>query len=192
MYPHEIDAVNHAKPDYIGFVFANSRLRIDGNQAEALRQRLSPHITPVGVFVNEVIPQIAALLKYGIIDMAQLHGDETESYIEKLKSLTDKQIIKAVAVLQAGDAQKWQHTSADYILLDNKGGASGKPFNWDLVGKLLRGFFLAGGLTAENIVHAIEKTNPYAVDISTGAELNGYKDKAKILALIEAVRGTMA
>ena len=184
----DIDAVNAARPDYIGFVFAESRLKIDAYQADDLKKRLSPDIAPVGVFVNDTIENIISLIRSGIIDVAQLHGDETEEYIKTLKSLTDKPIIKAVPVLKAGDAQKRLNTCADYILLDNKGGATGKPFDWNLVGELPRKFFLAGGLNASNIKSAIEKVKPYAVDISTGVETNNTKDKEKIIAIVRRIR----
>ena len=183
-----IDAVNIAKPDYIGFVFADSRLKISVSQAYDLRQRLSPDIIAIGVFVNETIDKIASLINSGIINGAQLHGYESEKYIQSLKILTDKPVIKAVSVLKTGDAQKWLDTCADYILLDNKGGATGKPFDWNLIGNVNRQFFLAGGLNTKNIRSAIEKVNPYAVDISTGVETNGAKDEEKIITLIRRIR----
>jgi len=186
--PWDIDAVNIAKPDYIGFVFADSRLQINPFQAENLKKRLSPDITPVGVFVNETIDNIISIIRRDIIHVVQLHGDETENYIETLKSLTDKPVIKAVSVLKAGDVQKWLGTCADYILLDNKGGASGQPFDWNLIGEVNRKFFLAGGLNTQNIQSAIERLNPYGVDISTGVETNGAKDKEKVIAIIRRIR----
>ena len=188
MHQHDIDAVNIAKPEYIGFVFADSRLKISASQADILRKRLSPSIIPVGVFVNATIDEIVSHIRSGIIDAAQLHGDETEEYIQTLKSLTDKPVIKAVSVLKTGDVQKWVSTCADYILLDNKGGATGKPFDWNLIGEVGRDFFLAGGLNIENIRSAIDKLNPYAVDISTGVETNGTKDGEKIMKLIRRIR----
>ena len=188
MRPCDIDAVNLAKPEYIGFVFADSRLKVSPSQAGELKKRLSPDITPIGVFVNETAQNIISLIHSGMIDAVQLHGDESEEYIKILKSLTDKPVIKAVPVLEAGDVQKWASTCADYILLDNKGGATGKPFDWNLIGDVSRKFFLAGGLNVMNIRCAIEKANPYAVDISTGVETNGVKDAEKITAIVRRIR----
>lgn len=184
----EIDAVNAAKPDYIGFVFADSRLKISVSQANCLRKRLSPDIIPVGVFVNEPIEKIMPLIRNGIIEAAQLHGDESEEYIKTLKTLTNKTVLKAIPVLKAGDVQKWSDTCADYILLDNKGGATGKPFDWNLIGEVRRKFFLAGGLNSENVKYAVEKFSPYAVDISSGVETNGLKDEEKIRTIIRRIR----
>ena len=190
MREQDIDAVNAARPNYIGFVFAKHRLQVTPSHASALRKRLSPGIIPVGVFVDEPIENIAALVNSGTIDMVQLHGSETEEYIQALKRQTAAPVIKAVAMHRPGDAQKWQHTRADYILLDSGSGATGKTFDWDLIGDGFnnkREFFLAGGLNALNIRDAIQKAAPFAVDISTGAETNGVKDPDKIAELIQLV-----
>ena len=184
----DIDAVNIALPNYVGFVFADSRLKIDTHQASEMRKRLSLNIIPVGVFVNETIENIMSIIRNGIIDVVQLHGDENEDYIKTLKSLTDKPVVKAVPVLKIGDVQQGSNTCADYILLDNKGGATGKSFDWTLIGEVNRKFFLAGGLNIENINLAIEKIKPYAVDISTGVETNKLKDKEKIINLVRKIR----
>jgi len=81
----DIDAVNRALPDYIGFVFAKSRRRVDEATASMLKERLDSRIKAVGVFVNEKAEIIAGLYENGVIDLAQLHGDEDESYILRLK-----------------------------------------------------------------------------------------------------------
>ena len=185
----DIDSVNSAKPDYIGFVFAESRLKITAIQAESLRKNLSSEITPVGIFVNESIDNIISLAQNGIIDMIQLHGDEEEQYIEKIKSLIDTPILKGVSVLKVGDVQKWENSCANYLLFDSKGGASGQVFDWRLIGETQRDFFLAGGLTIKNIDSAIQTTNPFAVDMSSGVETNGFKDEKKIQAIISRIRG---
>ena len=184
----DIEAVNAAKPQYIGFVFAESKRRVTPKQAEELRENLSPDIIPVGVFVNETIENIISLVRSGVIGAIQLHGDEPEEYIEKLKALTDTPVIKAVSVLKPGDVQKFENTCADYLLLDNKSGGTGQIFNWNLIGEVSKPFFLAGGLNIENIKSAIKKINPFAVDISSGVETSGLKDKEKIMSIISMIR----
>jgi len=186
--PADIEAVNTARPDYIGFIFAKSRSQIDAAAAAHLREKLSPDITPVGVFVNESIDKVAQLVHNGVIDAIQLHGDEDEDYIQTLKSQVDAPIIKAISVQQPGDVQKRANTCADYILLDSKGGGTGKAFDWDLIGDVPRKFFLAGGLNANNVEAAINKIHPYAVDASSGVETNGQKDPEKIMEFIRRVR----
>ena len=184
----DIDAVNNEKPEYIGFVFAESRRKVTMRQAQELRKRLNQGIVPVGVFANEAIENIISLIQNGVIDVIQLHGAESERYIGKLRTLTDKPVIKAVSVQNEGDAQKWADTSADYLLLDSKGGGTGQNFNWNLIGKINKPFFLAGGLDAGNISEAIRKTKPFAVDVSSGVETNGFKDPVKITEFIRRVR----
>ena len=184
----DISAVNDEKPEYAGFVFAKSRRQVTPQLAFDLREKLVSGIIPVGVFVNEEIKNIISLIQCGVIDVVQLHGSENEEYIGRLKTLTDKPIIKAVAVLKEGDAQKWAETAADYLLLDNKDGGKGQKFDWDLIGKLDKPFFLAGGLCRENIGIALEKVNPFAVDVSSGVETDGVKDQAKIGEFIRMVR----
>ena len=76
---------------------------------------------------------------------------------------------------------------ADYLLLDS-GKGSGKTFDWTLIRKdLKKKFFLAGGLNAQNISEVIDEFNPYAVDLSSSLETNGYKDELKIKEVMEAI-----
>lgn len=184
----DIDAVNEEKPEYIGFVFAESRRNVSPRLASDLRKKLAPGIVPVGVFVDEEMKNIVSLAWRGVIDIIQLHGAEDEEYIVRLKTMTNRPVIKAVAVLNKGDAQKWEKTSADYLLLDGKSGGKGQRFDWDLIGKIDKPFFLAGGLSCKNIGTALEKVKPFAVDVSSGVETDGIKDHAKIREFIRMVR----
>jgi phosphoribosylanthranilate isomerase len=187
--PHDIETVNKYRPDYIGFVFAeNSRRKITPDQALKLREKLDPGIACVGVFVNETIENIITMTRNGIIDIIQLHGAESEKYIQSLKELTEKQVIKAVSVKNIGDAQKWDNTSADYLLLDNLDGGTGKSFDWDLIGALEKPYFLAGGLCPENAGLSKKRIKPYALDVSSGVETDGFKDPVKIKEFIRRVR----
>ncbi|WP_088188111.1 phosphoribosylanthranilate isomerase [Desulfosporosinus sp. FKA] len=184
----DIDFVNEAKPDFIGFVFAKSRRQVSVEWAKAMRSNLSPEITPVGVFVNESITKVADLLNDHIIEMAQLHGNEGETYIRELKTLTAKPIIKAVQVKVHADIEAMQDSEADFLLLDQGAGGTGQTFDWSLVGEVKKPFFLAGGLKADNIEQAIRAAKPFAVDLSSGVETDGKKDKAKILEIVRRMR----
>lgn len=186
--PCDIEAVNKEKPDYIGFVFAESRRKVTPTEAADLRKLLSSDIIPIGVFVDKPIPDILDLVHEGVIDVVQLHGSEDEEYIQKLKLLTDKPIIKAIGVQNKGDVQKWLETVADYHLLDNKRGGTGQKFDWNMIGETNKPYFLAGGLSIENITEAIQKNSPYAVDVSSGVETKGMKDPSKIKEFIRRVR----
>lgn len=190
----DIDYVNEAMPDFIGFVFAKSRRQVSTVWAKAMRPRLRSEITPVGVFVNESLANVAKLLNDNTIEMAQLHGSESEKYIQDLKALTNKPIIKAVRVLSREDIEAAQHTLADFLLLDNGAGGTGESFDWSLVSTVKakkqkqKPFFLAGGLKAGNLEQAIVATSPYAVDISSGVETDGIKDRDKILAIVRRMK----
>lgn len=184
----DIDFVNEALPDFIGFVFAKSRRQVNTEWAAAVRPKLRPEITPVGVFVNEPAVNVAKLLIDDTITIAQLHGQENEAYIQELKSLTNKPLIKAVRVRSRQDITDAEHSAADFLLLDNGPGGTGESFDWKLAGEVQKPFFLAGGLKAENIAQAIAATNPYAVDLSSGVETDGRKDRAKIYEIVRRMR----
>ena len=196
--PEDIEMANRHKPDYIGFVFADSPRKVSYEQAKELSELLSDAIVPVGVFVNEHIKLIVDLFKDGIIEMAQLHGDEDEKYIRNLKDKsieeTGKQIpvINAIEIKEGADYDdellKWRDSASDYFILDS-GKGSGKTFDWSLIDKESEFFknsiFLAGGLNSENLALAIEEFNPFAVDLSSSVETEGFKDEEKIKKIIE-------
>lgn len=187
----DIEAANALKPDYIGFVFAkDSRRYISPENAAVLKSRLSPEISAVGVFVNERPECIASLLNDGVIDLAQLHGDEDEAYISRLKGLTGKPLVKAFRITSSSDAMKSSASSADMILLDS-GTGSGRTFNWQLIKEIRRPYFLAGGLDPVNVSDAVRLLHPWAVDVSSSIETDGLKDIEKMAAFAAAVRKTV-
>lgn len=184
----DIYVVNKLKPDFIGFVFWQKSSRfVTKEKAFELKSLLNPDIKAVGVFVDEKPETVAELLNLGIIDMAQLHGSESEEYIEDLKKLSDKPIIKAFRVKTKQDITDAQKSSADYVLLDS-GAGTGTVFDWDLIQNIQRPYFLAGGLDTCNAQTAVKKLKPYAVDVSSGIETNRLKDKDKMTAFVVAVR----
>ena len=95
----DILAANAARPDYVGFVFADSRRRVTEEQAARLRAQLAPGIQAVGVFVNDEPERIAALVNAGVIDLVQLHGGENRAYLDRLRGMTGAQVLYAVRVL---------------------------------------------------------------------------------------------
>lgn len=184
----DIDAVNKLKPDFIGFVFWQKSSRfVTKEKAFELKSLLDPDIKAVGVFVDEKPETVAELLNLGIIDMAQLHGSESEEYIKNLKKLSDKPVIKAFRVKTKQDITDAQKSSGDYVLLDS-GAGTGAVFDWNLIQNIQRPYFLAGGLDTCNAETAVKKLKPYAVDVSSGIETNKVKDKAKMAAFVFAVR----
>ncbi|MGN0169540.1 MAG: phosphoribosylanthranilate isomerase [Lachnospiraceae bacterium] len=186
--PCDIHAANDLKADYIGFVFApNSKRYVTSDKAAALKKISLPQIQAVGVFVNEKLETVAELLNQGIIDLAQLHGNEDEEYIKDLQKLTGKPVIKAFRVKSAEDIRQAQNSVAEYVLLD-AGAGTGTVFDWELVQNINRPYFLAGGLSCANVKNAITTLRPFAVDVSSGIETNGAKDKRKMAEFVAAVR----
>lgn len=186
--PCDIEYVNELLPEYIGFVFApKSRRYISPEKAEVLREHLDDRITPVGVFVDEKIEVIADLIKRKIIDIVQLHGNESEKYITGLRRVIDCPVIKAFRIESEADIVSANNSSADYVLLDS-GGGTGKVFDHLLLKDIARPYFLAGGLTPENVETAVKQLKSFAVDVSSSLETDGFKDKIKMTAFVNAVR----
>lgn len=189
MRPCDIEAVNELQPDYIGFVFAKkSRRYVSPEKAEKLKAMLAPGIQAVGVFVNEEPAQIVSLLEAGTIDVAQLHGQESETEIRRLRVLTDHPLIQAFRIDTEQDVERANASTADYVLLDSGAGGTGTVFDWDLLQAIRRPYFLAGGLDTENLGTVKAKLNPYGIDVSSGIETDGYKDKEKMTAFVAAAR----
>ncbi len=184
----DIEFANELKPDYVGFVFAkNSKRYLSFEKARILKKQLLPDIKVVGVFVNEEPQCIANLLNEGVIDVAQLHGDEDENDIRKLRTLTDKPLLQAFLIHNRKDIERAEQSLADWILLD-AGAGSGKVFDWELIKSFRRQYFLAGGLNPENVSEAIAKLHPYGLDVSSGIETDGIKDKEKMTAFMAVIR----
>lgn len=185
----DIEYANKLLPDYIGFVFAKKSTRyIAPEAAEKLKEELDSRIQAVGVFVNEPIEDICELLKKRIIDIVQLHGSEDSSYIHKLRQKTKAPIIKAFSISSQEAVQTAEQSEADYILLDSGNGGTGTSFDWGMLSNLNRPFFLAGGLSSDNVSGAIIHYNPFAVDVSSGVETDGYKEYRKMKEFIRKVR----
>lgn len=185
----DAEYVNEAMPDYAGFVFYEKSHRfVTNKQAEALRCSIKPTIQTVGVFVNLDVKTIEKQYKNGTIDVVQLHGDEDEGYIRRLRErLPCAEIWKAFKVKSAETLLKAENCSADRILLDN-GYGTGQSFDWTIADSFKRQFILAGGLNPDNIQSAIERFQPFAIDLSSGVESGSVKDRNKILAAVAAAK----
>ena len=181
----DIAALNELKPDFAGFILAKGFKRtITYKEAEDLGRALDPEIKKVGVFVNDDVETVAELVKKAVIDIPQLHGDEDEEYIKKLRTLCDAEIIKVFKIKTEEDVAKAVACSADHILLD-AGTGEGKTFEWQLIKELKRPYILAGGLDADNITEAVKALHPWGVDVSSGIETNGIKDPEKMIKFLK-------
>lgn len=209
MKPCDIEYANRIKPDFVGFIFANTRRKISAAQAKQFREALDAEIPAVGVFVNEDISVITSLVQNGCIDMIQLHGEEDADYIRRLREVCDVPVIKAVKVQTVEQIRKAAALPVDYLLLDTyrKGvlGGTGEAFDWELLreAKIAAGdtaegdtaegelfgkpYFLAGGLHAGNLREAAA-LGSYGLDVSSGIETDGSKDFTKMVEVMELVR----
>lgn len=186
--PCDIEWANELAPDCVGFVFwPRSRRYVSPERAAALRRALAPGIAAVGVFVDEDPRAVAALLENGAIDAAQLHGAEDEAYIARLRALTGRPLIQAFRLSSPQTVSAARRSSADMLLLDS-GMGTGTAFDWSLARDVGRRFFLAGGLDAESVGRAVRELHPWGVDVSSGIETGGFKDREKMSAFVAAVR----
>lgn len=187
----DIDYANEAKPDYVGFIlgFPKSHRNIDAETARRLRSQLDTGIKAVGVFVNSPETTCAEYANCGIIDVIQLHGNEDADFIRRLRELTGAPIIKAAKIRTPEDIGRVQALGADYVLLDN-GTGTGEMFDHSLLdgAEIRQPFFLAGGLTPENLRRAAESVRPYCVDLSSGVETDWLKDRVKMLEAVRVIR----
>ena len=204
MKPCDIEYANRIKPDFVGFIFANTRRKISAAQAKQFREALDAEIPAVGVFVNEDISVITSLVQNGCIDLIQLHGEEDADYIRRLREVCDVPVIKAVKVQTVEQIRQAAALPVDYLLLDTyrKGvlGGTGEAFDWELLreAKIAAGdtaegelfgkpYFLAGGLHAGNLREAAA-LGSYGLDVSSGIETDGSKDFTKMVEVMELVR----
>ena len=185
----DIQSVNQYHPDFAGFIidFPQSHRSISEETAGKFRQLLSGEIPAVGVFVDAKEETIIRLMNEDVIQLAQLHGNESEQEIIRLQKATKKPVIKAFRIQSKKDIDLAVHSPADYILLDY-GKGEGKTFDWSLLEPMQRKWILAGGLGIENVKEAVQKYHPWAVDISSGVETEKRKDPQKIKTVIENIR----
>ena len=127
------------------------------------------------------------MVNNGGLQRSQINGQETEAYITAVREKTGCPVIRVVAVRSTEDIIQAEHTSAEFLLLDNGRGGTGKSFNWKYIPALKKPWFLAGGIGLENLKEALA-LHPYGVDISSSAETNGYKDREKIRKLVDSIR----
>lgn len=209
--------VNEGQPDFAGFILTPSKRQVTIIQAEAISKVLSPSIARVGVFAKETPGEIADAAIMLELDGIQLHFDTTPGFLDELKNLLSRfrfrrtpflwqRIpVSAAAVPGSGtDLSTRLASFADLSLFDGllldtihdgQDGGTGKTFPWQpamdfIVKNRLDAsrIIVAGGLTVENVAGAISFFNPFAVDVSSGVETNGYKDREKVLRFLETAR----
>lgn len=177
----DAEFLNMAKADYAGFILTPGfRRSIDRVTAKRLRAVLSPDIKTVGVFVNDSMENIRYFLQNGIIDMVQLHGEESPEFCARINA----PVIKYFDPAGFGRIRAYD---TDYCLFDS-GTGTGRTFDWGTIPKTDKPFFLAGGLNVQNIPEALKTVRPYCIDVSSSVETDGVKDLNKIMKITECVR----
>jgi phosphoribosylanthranilate isomerase len=175
----------------LGFIFyPKSRRYIEPEKANEIILNLPPFIVTVGVFVNEKTDKVEDTLKICPVDILQFHGDESPDYCKKF----NKRVIKAFRVNEDFSSVILSNYLVSAFLLDsfeqNEYGGTGKIFDWDVAVKAKKygKIILSGGLNTENIKYAIEKVNPYGIDISSGVEISpGKKDIKKVEEILKLI-----
>ena len=176
--------------DALGFNFYPKSPRYIASDAAAeIMSQLPENVLRIGVFVNSSHEEIQRISPS--LDFVQLHGDETPEFASRLSDAG----IKVIRALHAGDSAAALEYDVEGFLIDTPSivyGGSGETFDWELAVKFKEvapEFYLAGGLTPENVADAIRSVRPTGVDVCSGVELvKGKKDPKKVAAFIEAVR----
>ena len=187
----DISYVAELGADFAGFIMSPKFWRYVAPEDVAnLRKGLPETTKVVGVFVNEDVSYVAKCINDGVIDIAQLHGSESEDYIKELRQATSgKAVITKVFLIKSEDDVELARVStADYVLLDSGVGGTGQTFDWTLIRDIGREYFLAGGLNPDNVADAVNRFHPMAVDVSSGVETDKLKDYAKMQKFAQAVR----
>lgn len=192
-----------AGADYIGFVFAKSKRKIEPEEVALITRDLPVKIKKVGVFVSPSVNELIKTIEIAGLNVIQLHGSLNDELKENLANSffkeSDVEVIQAFSGQQENIAEAIKESHADYILLDapaetaEYAGGNGLTFNWeDTLEKIKelqhKKIFIAGGLSSNNVKKAIHVFQPFGVDVSSSVETNEKKDTEKIKAFIQAVR----
>ncbi len=190
--PEDGVAAARCGADAIGLVFYERSPRaVSIVQARAVVVALPPFVTVVGLFVNAPAEQVERVLEAVPLDVLQFHGDEPAAACERHR----RPYVKAIRMREGIDLRTVSQTyrTAAGLLLDSYQagvpGGTGLAFDWRLIpSDLPIPVVLAGGLDEHNVGRAIAEARPYAVDTSSGVELEkGIKDPARIAGFVHAV-----
>ncbi len=185
-------AISQLRVDALGFIlYPGSPRYISPEKIRKIVEALPPFIKTVGVFVNEPVDSLVAIMQSSGLDLAQLSGNESVTYCHQL---TDKGInwIQSFRIRGIEDLDEISMYPGRYILLDawSKGayGGTGKTFDWNMLDQIQdrSRIVLAGGLNADNVETAIREVKPCSLDISSGVEESpGVKSMEKIITLLD-------
>lgn len=175
----------------VGFIFYPPSLRyIEPRKARAIIDKLPRALIKVGVFVNETTEEIKRIYEYCSLDMIQFHGDESPDFCRQFPK---DHIIKALELKTEEDIKRADAFSVAAILVDSRRtglyGGTGKTSNWDMARHISQPLILSGGLNEENVLDAVQKVHPAALDINSVVETSpGEKDPAKIARIMQIIK----
>lgn len=178
--------------DAVGFIFYKKSPRsVTMQVVREIVLELPPFVDSVGVFVNETAEQINKIADHCKLDRVQLHGDESPAFCKKIR----RRVIKVIRVKDIQSLKKLSDYPVSSFLLDtfseDQYGGTGKVFDWNLAysAKKYGPIILAGGLTPINVHQAIQRIQPYGVDVCSGVESQpGIKDHKKMKAFLKNVK----
>ena len=181
--PEAVTTAVEEGADYIGFVFAQSKRQVSLEQAHGLAKGVTGQTKIVGVFVSPSLEELEEAIDQVPLDIVQIHGTFDEALIPKIS-------VPVIRAIQISDSESQVKSQADYLLFDAPIAGSGQTFDWQLLDdkQIEQDYFIAGGLTVDNVAEAKETFQPYALDVSSGVETDGHKDLDKIKAFIERVK----
>ena len=181
--PEAVATAVEAGADYIGFVFAKSKRQVSLEQAHGLAKGVTGQTKIVGVFVSPSLEELEEAINQVPLDIVQIHGTFDETLIPEIS-------VPVIRAIQISDSESQVKSQADYLLFDAPIAGSGQTFDWQLLDdkQIEQDYFIAGGLTVDNVAEAKETFQPYALDVSSGVETDGHKDLDKIKAFIERVK----
>lgn len=190
----EVGIINDYPIQFAGFIFAPSRRQVSKETAITLRKKLRKDIKVVGVFVNETKEMIDELIACVPLDVIQLHGNETPAFCASFSV----PVWKSLSIDETGTIENISgYRDCDAILLDTRhqgqSGGTGMTFDWKVARHLSEEYriVLAGGLKADNVIEGIEALHPWAVDLNSGLETEGYKDREKVAAVFQRLKEEM-
>ncbi|MBO1051883.1 phosphoribosylanthranilate isomerase [Dolichospermum sp. UHCC 0684] len=195
--PEQSLAITSLGATALGFICVPSSPRyVSIAQIQAAIAPITPNIDKIGVFANTTISEISQIVKKSGLTGVQLHGDETPEFCHQLRqSLSQVEIIKAIRVHSLEHLQTTTHYTdyVDTLLLDayhpQHLGGTGQTLDWLMLNQEFSPslpWFLAGGLTPDNILTALSQINPHGIDLSSGVEHSpGNKDLDKVALLFQ-------
>lgn len=178
--------------DFLGFVFAESKRKVTIAEAKDIIKCIPSSVAKVGVFVDESIEVLEYTALECGLDYIQLHGKESHEFCKRLKV----PVVKSFSIKDKKDLYSISKYDVSAYLVDSKSekyaGGNGVTFDWELLNdideSIRKKLILAGGLNSDNVLEAIKKVRPFAVDVSSGVETEGKKDLFKIEKFIKLIK----